>query len=50
VGALLYAAALALGVFVLFLIGSAVIVIAIIVGEVDRKDARKEAERRSRID
>ena len=41
VGALLYAVSVALGNFVLFLIGTAIIIIAIVIGELDRRAARK---------
>ena len=41
VGALLYAAAVALGNVVLFVIGTVVIIAAMVVSEVDRKAARK---------
>jgi hypothetical protein len=45
VGALLYASAMALGNFVLFLIGTAIVIAAVVVGEVDRKTAHKAQQR-----
>ena len=41
VGALLYAAAMSFGQFVLFLIGTVLIVTAVVVGEIDRRAETK---------
>jgi hypothetical protein len=49
VGALLYASAMWLGQFVLFLVGTVIIVIAVVVGEFDRRTEAKairEAQQR----
>ena len=45
VGALLYALALGLGYFWLFVIGTVFIITAVVVGEFDRKAATQAAER-----
>ena len=45
VGALLYASAVALGNFALFLVGTVIIVAAVVIGELDSRAERKAQQR-----